>query len=172
MKGDTEMRPRRRRAQAERVFEGLAVAGGIAIGSAFIVDADALPVPEYHIADDAVEAEKARFAAALARSQKQIRKLKQKSAALPAAAAEELGILLEAHLQMLTGSRVVRGVERRIAEDRLNAEAAVQAEITRVAGDFAALDDSYFAPRSTTSRARGSRSRPSRSTAARSSPTR
>jgi len=81
-------------------------------------------------------AEKARFAAALARSQKQIRKLKQKSAALPAAAAEELGILLEAHLQMLTGSRVVRGVERRIAEDRLNAEAAVQAEITRVAGDF------------------------------------
>src|SRR5438034_926948 len=75
MKGDTEMRPRRRRAQAERVFEGLAVAGGIAIGSAFIVDADALPVPEYHIADDAVEAEKARFAAALARSQKQIRKL-------------------------------------------------------------------------------------------------
>ena len=49
MKGDTEMRPRRRRAQAERVFEGLAVAGGIAIGSAFIVDADALPVPEYHI---------------------------------------------------------------------------------------------------------------------------
>jgi phosphotransferase system enzyme I (PtsI) len=157
MKGDTEMRPRRRRGKAERVFDGLAVAGGIAVGTAFIVDADALPVPEYRIADDAVEAEKARFAAALARSQKQIRKLKLKSAALPAAAAEELGILLDAHLQMLTGSRVVRGVERRIAEDRLNAEAAVQAEITRVAADFAALDDSYFAARAEDVREVGTR---------------
>src|SRR5260221_5954075 len=139
-----ETRPRRRRGKPERVFDGLAVAGGIAVGTAFVVDSDAVPVPEYRIADDAVEAEKARFAAALARSQKQIRKLKLKSAALPAAAAEELGILLEAHLQMLTGSRVVPGVERPIAADRLNAQAPVQTEITRVAADFAALDDSYL----------------------------
>ena len=34
---------------------------------------------------------------------------------------------------MLTGSRVVRGVEKRIAETRANAEAAVRAEITEVA---------------------------------------
>ena len=41
--------------------------------------------------------------------------------------AEEVGYLLEAYLQMLSGSRLLRGVERRIAQDKINAEAAVQA---------------------------------------------
>ena len=43
--------------------------------------------------------------------------------------------------------RVLRGVENRIARDRINAEAAVQAEISAVAQEFAALDDAYLAAR-------------------------
>jgi phosphotransferase system enzyme I (PtsI) len=136
-----------RRDKPEQVLEGVGVADGLALGAAFIVDSHTIPVPEYAVEAEAVPAELARFAEALARSQKQVRKLKAKSAALPAAAAEELNILLDAHLQMLSGSRVVRGVQRRIAEDRVNAEAAVQAEIARVAADFADLNDSYLAAR-------------------------
>ena len=134
-------------AAAERSFDGLGVSPGVAIGGAHLVESGSLDVPEYRLAADAIEAERARFAAAVAKAQKQIRKLKSKSANLPGAAAEEIGFLLDAHLQMLTGSRVVRGVERRIAEDRLNAEAAVQLEISAVAQDFAALDDAYLAAR-------------------------
>ncbi len=146
----TERRIRRRAAAsgaAELILEGLGVSSGIAIGPAYVMDADAIHVPEYAIAEDAVEAEQARFAAALARAQKQLRKLKTKTAGLPGTAAEEIGFLLDAHLLMLSGSRVVRGVERRILEDRINAEAAVQAEISQVAQDFAALDDAYLAAR-------------------------
>jgi phosphotransferase system enzyme I (PtsI) len=148
---------RRGRPRAERFFDGLGVSPGIAIGPAHVVEAGFIDVPEYTIAEDAVEAERHRFADALAKSQRQLKKLKDKSAGLHGTAAEELGFLLDARMQMLAGSRVVRGVERRIAEQRVNAEAAVRAEITQVAQSFAELDDAYLAARAADIREVGDR---------------
>jgi len=148
---------RRGRPRAERVFAGLGVSPGIAVGPAHVVEAGFIDVPEYTIAEDAVEAERQRFADALAKSQRQLKKLKDKSAALHGTAAEELGFLLDARMQMLSGSRVVRGVERRIGEQHVNAEAAVRAEITEVAQSFAALDDAYLAARAVDIREVGDR---------------
>ena len=136
-----------RRSRGERVLDGLGVSQGIAIGPAHIVEAGYIDVPEYAIAEDAVAAEQQRFADAVAKSQRQLKKLKEKASVLHGTAAEELGFLLDAGLQMLTGSRVVRGVERRIAEQRINAEAAVRSEIIQVAQSFAELDDPYMAER-------------------------
>jgi phosphotransferase system enzyme I (PtsI) len=131
----------------ERVYGGLGVSPGVAIGPAHVVESGSIDVPEYQIPADQIEAEQQRFAAAIEKSQRQLQKLKSKSADLPGTAAEELGFLLDARLQMLTGSRIVRGVERRIADTRQNAEAAVRAEIGQVAESFAALDDPYLAAR-------------------------
>jgi len=136
-----------RRSTGERRFEGVGVSSGIAIGTVHLVESGAVHVPEYPIEAGQVADEQARFAKAVALSQKQIRKLGAKAAGLHGAAAEEIGILLEAHLLMLSGSRVLRGVEHRIERDRINAEAAVQAEISAVAQEFAALDDAYIAAR-------------------------
>jgi len=148
---------RKQAPKAELRFEGLGVSPGIAIGPAHVVEGGSVHVPEYNIEPGKVEAERARFAAAVAKAQKQLGKLKAKSANLPGAAAEEVGFLLDAHLQMLTGSRVVRGVDRRIAEEAINAEAAVQAEISKVAQDFAALDDPYLSARGEDIRVVGNR---------------
>src|SRR5579885_636526 len=114
----------------ERAYEGVGVSSGIAIGIAHLVESGAVHVPEYQIPAEEVAQEQARFTKAVAAAQKQIRKLETKAAGLHGSAAEEIAILLEAHLQMLSGSRVLRGVESRIARDRINAEAAVQAEIS------------------------------------------
>ena len=132
---------------AERVFQGLGVSSGVAIGPAHLREAGALEVPEYPVPPERIEAERARLGAAIERSQKQVRKLKAKASALRGAAAEELGYLLDAHLQMLTGSRLVRGAERRIQRDRINAEAAVQAEIHEISKGFAQMADAYLASR-------------------------
>jgi phosphoenolpyruvate-protein phosphotransferase (PTS system enzyme I) len=136
-----------RRPGRERAFEGVGVSSGIAVGSAHLVESGAVHVPEYEISAEQVSEEQGRFAKAVGSAQKQIRKLESKAAGLHGAAAEEIAILLEAHLQMLSGSRVQRGVENRIARDRLNAEAAVRAEISDIAQEFAALDDPYIAAR-------------------------
>jgi phosphotransferase system enzyme I (PtsI) len=130
-----------------QVLEGLGVAPGVAIGPAFLLEAGAIPVAVRKLTEAEVPAELERFNAAVVKGQKQLRKLKTKSASLPGAAAEEIGYLLEAYLQMLSGSRLLRGVERRITQDLVNAEAAVQAEIAEIAEGFAALSDQYLAAR-------------------------
>jgi len=135
------------RAVEERSFHGLAVSPGIAIGPIHVSDHFDAAVPDYRIAPEEIEAERARFAAAVAVSIKQIRKLKTKAQNLPDAAAEEMGYLLDAHLAMLSSSRLIRGVDRRIAEERRNAEAAVQAEIAEIGERFAGMRDAYLAAR-------------------------
>jgi phosphotransferase system enzyme I (PtsI) len=143
--------------KGERVLHGLGVSPGIAIGPAFISDDREIAVPEYRVAADRVEAERDRFAAALAASLKQLKKLKGKAAALPDSAAEEVGYLLDAHIAMLTNSRLVRGVVRRISEERINAERAVQMEIGEIGDSFAAMGDAYLAARGEDIRVVGAR---------------
>lgn len=129
------------------MFEGLGVSPGIAIGPAHVHEAGNIAVPEHTIEAGHVEAERQRFRAAVDKSLRQLGKLGAKADNLPPDVSEEIGFLLEAHIQMLSQSRLVRGVERRIVEERMNAEAAVQAEIAAIAQSFAAMDDAYLAAR-------------------------
>jgi phosphotransferase system enzyme I (PtsI) len=161
-KPEDGIKPRRKRKSAdgerrEIVLKGLGVSAGIAVGEAHVVEMDSVQVPEYDIKESDVDAEIARFNEALAKSDRQLKKLKTKSAELHGAAAEELGFLLDAHMQMLSGSRVVRGVESRIRREKINAEAAVQAAISAVAEEFEGLDDAYLAARADDVREVGNR---------------
>ncbi len=131
----------------ERILNGLGVSPGIAVGPAYVVEAGIGSVPEYQIGADLVEAEHERFAEAIAQSRKQVGKLRRKAAGLSGNVAEEMDYLLEAHQQMLAGSRLIRGVEARILEQRVNAEAAVQAEISHIGAEFAGVTDAYLAAR-------------------------
>jgi phosphotransferase system enzyme I (PtsI) len=155
-----KLRRKRKPADGERreiVLKGLGVSAGIAIGEAHVVEVGAIQVPEYDIKESEVDAEIERFNEALQKSDRQLKKLKTKSAELHGAAAEELGFLLDAHMQMLSGSRVVRGVESRVRREKINAEAAVQAAISAVAEEFEALDDPYLAARADDVREVGNR---------------
>jgi phosphotransferase system enzyme I (PtsI) len=140
-------RQRRAAGDGERTFQGLAVSPGIAIGPAHVHESGRVAVAEVAIAADAVEGEQRRFKAAVDKSLHQLGKLKTKSGNLPDAVGEDLGFLLDAHRQMLSSSRLVRGVERRIGEDKINAEAAVQAEIGAIAQSFTAMQDAYLSSR-------------------------
>ncbi len=134
-------------AAPQRVFGGLAVSPGVAIGSAHLRDRGEIRVLEYQVPVAKVAAEKARFGTAVERAKRQLGKLKGKAKVFHGAAAEELGFLLDAHLQMLGSSRLLSGVEERIAKTRQNAEAAVMAEITDIALTFEQMDDSYLRAR-------------------------
>ena len=132
---------------AEQRLTGLGVSPGIAIGPAYVGDGGELPVHESHIPETEIDAERGRFAEAVAVSLKQLRKLKTKAANLPESAAEEIGYLLDAHVAMLSNSRLVRGVDERVRRARINAERAVEIEIDEIARSFAAMRDPYLAAR-------------------------
>ncbi|MFC7334854.1 phosphoenolpyruvate--protein phosphotransferase [Rhodocista pekingensis] len=131
----------------DRILRGLGVSAGIAIGPAHLVESGSLQVPEYPVPADGIEEEVTRFQVAVEKARKQISKLKAKASVLPGSASEDVGFLLDAHLAMLTGSRLIRGVERRMRDLCCNAEAAVQAEIAAIAQTFAEMDDAYLSAR-------------------------
>ena len=136
-----------KRKSREHILEGLGVSPGVAIGPAHLRDSGELSVPEYLVPEDRVEDELERFRKAVAKAIRQVGKLKAKALSYHGAAAEELGYLLDAHAQMLNSSRLIGGIEKRIAEGNRNAEVAVMAEIAAIAQDFADMDDAYLRTR-------------------------
>ena len=132
---------------AEQTFTGHGVSAGIAIGPAHVMESGVVNVAEFRLAKNKIGAECTRFNEAVDHSREQVRKLQAKTRKGSGAVAAELEYLLEAHLQMLSGSRLVRGVEQRIRHECINAEAAVQAEVLGIGEDFAAIGDPYLAAR-------------------------
>ena len=130
----------------EHKVMGIGVAPGVAIGPAFIIEQSGVPVPEYEIPSAQVEKELKRLHGAIAKVHKHLGQLRQKAETLPAGA-EDMVLLLDAYKGMLSGSRLVRGVEEIITKQRLNAEAAIQKQITALKASFAAMDDAYLAAR-------------------------
>ena len=142
---------------AECRLSGLGVSPGIAIGPAYLVEGGDLPVHESHIPETEIAAERVRFDEAVETSLKQLRKLKAKTSGLPESAAEEIGYLLDAHVAMLSNSRLVRGAGERIGRQRINAERAVELEIDEIARSFAAMRDPYLSARGEDVRVVGTR---------------
>jgi phosphotransferase system enzyme I (PtsI) len=131
----------------EQHFEGLGVATGIAIGPAYVRKSGAIDVPERKIPKKEIASEQKRLAVAIRLARRQIRLLQTRAKTKSGANGEELTYLLDAYLHMLQDSRLVRGAEQRIADDQVNAEAAVKTEIAAIAEVFQAMDDSYIAAR-------------------------
>jgi phosphotransferase system enzyme I (PtsI) len=112
----------------ERLLSGIAISPGVAVGPVFdTTEAMVVPVRR-KIAADAVAGETARLEEAAAASRKQVVKLKARLAVLPEEAQEELSPLLDAYIQMLGNSRLMRQARRRIAEGLVSAETAVTEE--------------------------------------------
>lgn len=131
----------------EIVIEGLGVSPGVAVGTAHIREHGAIDVAERRIAKKEVDAECARIDGAAERALKVNQRLRTKVDKMPASAAAELDVLISAYDAMLKDSRLLRGAKQRIADERINAEAAIQHEVAALAQAFAAMDDAYIAAR-------------------------
>ena len=125
---------------SERRFIGLAIGAGIAIGPAYLIE-DQTPVLEHRpIPADAVETELARLDGAVAKSRRQLGKLRAQLAMLPAEGQAELEPLIDAYLQMIGPSRLLRGARRRV-EGLASAETAVLEETEALAAAVLAVQD-------------------------------
>ncbi|MDX2144117.1 MAG: phosphoenolpyruvate--protein phosphotransferase [Rhodospirillaceae bacterium] len=142
------MKSKRKPIQRERVFQGMPVGTGVAIGTVYRRDSRAnVHVREVRIPAAKVRSEQHRVLEAAARATERVVALQTEAKRMSGAAGEELGYLLDAYEQMLSGSRLIRGVQKRIATDQINAESAVMKEIGLMAEAFATMDDRYLAAR-------------------------
>ncbi|MFA5040925.1 MAG: phosphoenolpyruvate--protein phosphotransferase [Bdellovibrionales bacterium] len=134
------------KSDAQSKIKGIGVSAGVAIGPAFIIEQCGVPVPEYEISQAQVEKEIKRLHSAISKVQKHLAQLRLKAETLPVGA-EDMELLIDAYKGMLSNSRLVRGVEESIKKQHINAEAAIQKQISAIKADFAAMNDSYLAAR-------------------------
>lgn len=141
---------------AELMIHGIGVFRGIAIGPAFIVEYRHIVVPQRKLAQKEIEAEVQRLYEGVARTDRQLEILTRKARAAKNTE-EDVTLLIAAYRGMLSGSRLVRGIEDVLRLQRLNAEAATDYHVCVLAKRFAAMDDEYLAMRADDVREIGNR---------------
>jgi phosphoenolpyruvate-protein phosphotransferase (PTS system enzyme I) len=143
------IRPMVEAPRPERRLLGIPVSPGVAIGPVFGATEPAAEIVRCAIASEDAVRETARLDAAIVQSRKQLTKLRARLGVLPEESQAEIAPLLDAYLQMIGPSRLVRGARRRIAEALVNAESAVADETEAIAAALLAntADDDPAGPR-------------------------
>jgi phosphoenolpyruvate-protein phosphotransferase (PTS system enzyme I) len=126
------------------ILHGHAVSGGITIGYAHLVVTARLEVVHYEIAEDAVEAEIARFESALNQAREELSALK---AHIPADAPAEFEAFLNLHRMILDDSALSKAPKDVIRSRRANAEWALVQQMERLVERFDEIDDPYLRER-------------------------
>ena len=130
----TEPKPR-----AERRLVGIPACAGVAIGPVFRTFEAAAVVTRNRIHAADVPGELSRLETAILQSRKQLLKLRSRLAVLPEESQGEIAPLLDAYLQMLGPSRLIRGARLRVQDRLVSAETAVMEEANAIAAALSAL---------------------------------
>jgi phosphotransferase system enzyme I (PtsI) len=139
--GDKDEHAARPRAQTQRTGPG--VSAGIAFGRAYLIGRDTLKAPRHHIEPDDVDTEIARLYKAIAASDKQLAKIKEKLASEN----ESDYHIITAHQMMLHDEHLVGAAVGYIREDKICAEWALRRAVDDIAGVFDTIEDEYLRER-------------------------
>jgi phosphotransferase system enzyme I (PtsI) len=122
---------------------GLGVSPGIAFGRAYLIGRDTLKAPRHHIEPDDIDTEVARLYKAIAASDKQLAKIKEKLASEN----ESDYHIITAHQMMLHDEHLVGAAVNYIREDKINAEWALRRAVDDIRAVFDQIEDPYLRER-------------------------
>jgi phosphoenolpyruvate-protein phosphotransferase (PTS system enzyme I) len=130
--------------QPSRTILGIGASPGIAIGKAYLLKHDRVPIPHYTLSDEqSVEAECRRFEAAVSQTQLQLEEIKFRIHP----DFKEHAHILDAHQLMLRDRLIYDETLRFIREEKLNAQWAMIRSLFRAHELFDVLDDDYIKSR-------------------------
>jgi phosphotransferase system enzyme I (PtsI) len=127
-------------------LHGLAVSPGIAIGHAHLVSHATMEVAQYQVRERDVEAELARFDAALTTVQTELALLKTEAEASPGAAAE-LSAFVDLQSMFLADPLLAEAPRELIRARRCNAEWALVQQMEHLTDQFDEMEDAYLRER-------------------------
>lgn len=122
---------------------GLGVSSGIAFGRAYLIGRDTLKAPRHHMELEDLDTEIARLYKAIALSDKQLAKIKEKLASEN----ESDYHIITAHQMMLHDEHMVGAAVEYIKEDKINAEWALRRAVDDIRGVFDSIEDPYLRER-------------------------
>lgn len=127
-----------------QTLHGIGVSSGIAIGKVRILHHGQVDLVEYTIPPEQIEQEIARFRAALAQAQAQLRELRQR---IPAGTPADIAAFIDTHLLMLEDAPLAHEPAEIIRSQRCNAEWALKLQQDALVQVFEAMDDPYLRTR-------------------------
>jgi phosphotransferase system enzyme I (PtsI) len=119
------------------------VSPGIAFGRAYLIGRDTLKAPRHHIEADDVDTEVARLYKAIAASDKQLAKIKEKLASEN----ESDYHIITAHQMMLHDEHLVGAAVGYIRDELINAEWGLRRAVDEIARMFERMQDEYMRDR-------------------------
>jgi phosphotransferase system enzyme I (PtsI) len=122
---------------------GLGVSPGVAFGRAYLIGRDTLKAPRHHIDADDIDDEVARLYKAIAASDKQLAKIKEKLASEN----ESDYHIITAHQMMLHDEHMVGAAVENIREDKINAEWGLRRAVDDIRAVFDQIEDAYLRER-------------------------
>ena len=125
-------------------IQGISGSRGIAVGNVYRYIQEEIVIPDYTVADDKVEEEIGKFAAAMAATLKQLDTIRQK--ALDEMGPEEAAIF-EAHMQIAQDPSLSDGIKSLVESSHTNVVAATAQTIETFANIFLGMEDPYMRER-------------------------
>jgi phosphotransferase system enzyme I (PtsI) len=126
------------------IKKGIGVSPGIVIGTAIVLEAEDLLIPERHVSPGAVDAEAARFETAIVQSQGDLGILRDE---VRTQHGKEIGGIFDFHLGVLKDKTLLTQVLKEIRDHQATAEYAVSVVMRRYANQFSTMRDRYFSER-------------------------
>ena len=125
-------------------IQGISGSRGVAVGNVYRYIQEEIVIPDYTVAEDKVEEEIGKFAAAMAATLKQLDTIRQK--ALEEMGPEEAAIF-EAHMQIAQDPSLSDGIKSLVESSHTNVVAATAQTIETFANIFLGMEDAYMRER-------------------------
>ena len=125
-------------------IQGISGSRGVAVGNVYRYIQEEIVIPDYTVAEDKVEDEIGKFAAAMAATLKQLDTIRQK--ALEEMGPEEAAIF-EAHMQIAQDPSLSDGIKSLVESSHTNVVAATAQTIETFANIFLGMEDAYMRER-------------------------
>ena len=122
-------------------IQGISGSRGVAVGNVYRYIQEEIVIPDYTVAEDKVEEEIGKFAAAMAATLKQLDTIRQK--ALDEMGPEEAAIF-EAHMQIAQDPSLSDGIKSLVESSHTNVVAATAQTIETFANIFLGMEDAYM----------------------------
>jgi len=124
--------------------KGVAVAPGVVIKEAFVLESEGYRIPRHLIKEDEIDKEIARLEEATSSAWKEIEKLEE---SVSKNLGSQIGSIFATHKLMLQDKQLMREFSERVKENSLSAEYAVSLVLRVYIKKFESVDDPYLSAR-------------------------
>ena len=142
-----EEKPLSENLDKELIFKGIGVSGGYAIGSCSIKHKSSLSHSRYNISISSIDKEIMRLEKAIKISILDIKKIIKKITFQKNDIYKEMKFMLEANISIMRSSSLIKDAKKRIKDDLINAEFAINQELSKHSKIFKKIKDDYLKDR-------------------------